>query len=460
MSMKLSPKSIFAWILTIGFPLGIFMIPTSELFTDTMRTFLMITVAAIIMIAFENVPTPAVTFLLPVAYVVLNITTPDIAWSSWAKPVFWMVVGALLFVNVLETSGLLQRISFNILRMMGGSYVKLLLGLALIGTFLNIILFGNAYVLLAGIAYDLCKALDLKPLSVQGTAIFLIAAISGIIPTCCFYGANLFMIEAYWSSVIETHTGILDFTFFNIPFILYFFLAIVLVIIMYPSKEKVDARGYATEELKKLGAMTLIEKKAVVWIVILFAYVMYCGFTGGDSTMAFIIIPGCMLLPAIGCGDGNNVKNLDLTFILFVSACMSIGFVAASLNFGALISALSMPLIASSTPTVITIVIYWINVILNFLLTPMAVMAGFTSSYAQIAVDAGMNPLVIYSVMTLGLDQIVFPYEYALYLMYFSFGYISMKEFIKYFSVKLVLGFVCLCLLMIPFWKLTGLFMM
>ena len=87
-------------------------------------------------------------------------------------------------------------------------------------------------------------------------------------------------------------------------------------------------------------------------------------------------------------------------------------------------------------------------------------MAGFTSSYAQIAVDAGMNPLVIYSVMTLGLDQIVFPYEYALYLMYFSFGYISMKEFIKYFSVKLVLGFVCLCLLMIPFWKLTGLFMM
>lgn len=110
---------------------------------------------AILMIAFENVPTAAVTFLLPCLYIVFGVAAPDVAWSSWTKPTFWMVVGALLMVNVLETSGLLQRISFSILKLTGGSYVSILIGIALIGTVLNIILFGNAYVLLAGLAYGL-----------------------------------------------------------------------------------------------------------------------------------------------------------------------------------------------------------------------------------------------------------------------------------------------------------------
>ena len=65
MSTKLSPKMILAWVLSLGVPLLIYFIPTTELFTPTMRTFLVLSVMAILMIAFENVPTAAVTFLLP-----------------------------------------------------------------------------------------------------------------------------------------------------------------------------------------------------------------------------------------------------------------------------------------------------------------------------------------------------------------------------------------------------------
>ena len=100
---------------------------------------------------------------------------------------------------------------------------------------------------------------------------------------------------------------------------------------------------------------------------------------------------------------------------------MSIGIVAGSLGFGALVTELSAPIVASASGTVIIMAIYTINVILNFLLTPMAIMSGFTSTYAQIALNAGINPYVIYDVIQLGCDQILFPYEYALYMLYFSF---------------------------------------
>lgn len=150
---------------------------------------------------------------------------------------------------------------------------------------------------MAGLAYGLCKALNLEKFSKEGTGIFLVAAIAGIIPTGFAYGANLFMIEAYWSSVIETHIGWSEFTFFMIPYMIYFALAVVLVIFMYRSKRDLDSKAYAAAELEKLGKMTANEKKAIAWLILMFSYVIYTGFTGGDCTFAFILIPGFMLLP-------------------------------------------------------------------------------------------------------------------------------------------------------------------
>lgn len=460
MSTKLSPKIILAWLFSLGIPALISLIPTSELYTPTMRIFLIISVMAILMIAFENVPQPAVTFLLPAAYIAFGVCAPDMAWTAWTRPVFWMVVGALLMVNVLQSSGILTRISFSILKVVGGSYTSILISIALIGTVLNVILFANGYVLLAALAFGLCDALQIEKGSKEGAAIFLTAAISGIVTGAFCYGSNLFMVQAYWDSVIHTNIGWAEFTFFMIPAIVYFILAVVLVIVLYRSKKDMNSKAYAAEQLRQLGKMSAKEIKATVWILIMFAYVMYCGFTGGDCTMAFVVIPGLMLLPGVGCGSGQDVKDLDFTFILFVASCMTIGFVAGSLGFGELISALSAPLVASTTPTMLTIILYWLNVILNFVLTPMAIMAGFTATFTQIAVDAGMNPMVIYAVEQLGLDQILFPYEYALYMLYFSFGFISMKEFVKYFGAKMLLGFLCLVIIMIPFWKIAGVFML
>ena len=51
MAEKVNPKTIFAWLLTLGAPLGILMIPTTELFTVQMRIFLVITVFSILVIA-------------------------------------------------------------------------------------------------------------------------------------------------------------------------------------------------------------------------------------------------------------------------------------------------------------------------------------------------------------------------------------------------------------------------
>lgn len=461
MNTKGNAKTIFAWLLTIGLTLGVYCIPVSEIFTEQMRTFLVITIFAILTIALETLPKSAITILLPVAYILTGLADASLAWFPWTMPTVWMIIGALLLVNVLESSGILLRISYRIIIALGGSYKGLILGIGVLGTVLNVILFGNAYVVLAGLAYGLCQALDLKKFSKEATGIFLSAAISGIIPTIFCYGSNILMLEGIGEPVVgPMRIGYLEFTFLNIPVILYFIAALFLILIMFKADRHINGKDYFTEKLAELGVMTANEKRAAAWIVILFAYVMACGIFGWDSTWAFIIIPAMMILPGIGCGTEEDVKRLDFTFILFVASCMAIGFVAQSLGFGDLVAQLSEPMTSGASPSIVVFLVYLINVILNFLLTPMAIMAGFTTSYLHIGQAFGINPYVTYSVMLLGTDQILFPYEYALYLMYFSFGFIHMKDFVRYFGMKMILCAVMLPLIIIPFWKITGLFFM
>ena len=123
---KLNFKIILAWLISIGIPLLIYSIPTTELFTIQMRTFLAITVFAILLIAFNTIPTPIVTLLLPVSYIILGLTDSSTAWYPWTMPTVWMIIGALILVNALESSGILIRISYKIIQLTGGTYKGLL----------------------------------------------------------------------------------------------------------------------------------------------------------------------------------------------------------------------------------------------------------------------------------------------------------------------------------------------
>ncbi len=96
MAEKVNPKTIFAWLLTLA-ALGILMISTTELFTVQMRIFLVITVFSILVIALGTLPQSAITFLMPVSYVLFGLADTSLAWFPWTMPTVWMTISALLF---------------------------------------------------------------------------------------------------------------------------------------------------------------------------------------------------------------------------------------------------------------------------------------------------------------------------------------------------------------------------
>ena len=105
---------------------------------------------------------------------------------------------------------------------------------------------------------------------------------------------------------------------------------------------------------------------------------------------------------------------------------------------------------------VVMIAIYVVAVVLNFLLTPLAILAGFSEPIAQIAAGLGLNPVGALYSLFLGCDQVLLPYEYLTYMIFYGFGLIKLTDFMKVLGLKMALATVLLAVVMIPWWHFVG----
>ena len=93
---------------------------------------------------------------------------------------------------------------------------------------------------------------------------------------------------------------------------------------------------------------------------------------------------------------------------------MAIGFVAGTLGIPAWLSSKIVPVLQSiENGALANLFAYFVGVIANFLLTPVAAATSLSVPMAQIAVDLGMTiKPTLYSFLY-GLDQFILPYELA-----------------------------------------------
>lgn len=171
----------------------------------------------------------------------------------------------------------------------------------------------------------------------------------------------------------------------------------------------------------------------------------------------FLILIIASFLPGINIGTKESISSVNYTFIFLITGCMSIGEVSSVLGVGQWISNLMMPLISESNIWVILMIVWLLAFGLNFLLTPVAIAAVVTAPLTQMALNLTISPFAIYYALMQGSSQIVFPYEWPFAFLFFSFGLIPLKQFIKVFSIAAVMNFIYFIVVMIPYWHLIGL---
>ena len=458
MSLTVDRNALIKWLITFGISGAILLVPTTETFTHNMHLFLAITIFGLCIAAFEFFDIFVPSIFLPTAYLVSGCLSIDVAFSGWTTTVIWICIGAFLLAHSFDDIGLLNRIAYWVILKSGGTFNRTMLGLMLAGIVLSIITFGNSYIIMITLGYGICKSLELG--KSKDSALMMFAALIGSMTTrgAIYAPTNLSLINAGAQAVAPGfELTWLDQWFYCWPIFLIVAVLYVMLVKMRKDSTAVDSSAFIRERYEALGPMSSKEKKGLAVLGTMLIYLLTQPLHQLPMDYGFMVLPWLLVLPVIRVATSSCFKRFDFGMIFFASACIAIGTGAAKLGIGTLFSTMVTPILAPLPASIATLCVFLLGTLLNFFMTPLAFLAGFSTPITQIAVDLGLNPAGPLFMLNFACDAIFLPYEYVPYLIAYSFGVISMQDFLKLNVLKFILVTIGLLVLMLPYWMLVGL---
>lgn len=126
-----------------------------------------------------------------------------------------------------------------------------------------------------------------------------------------------------------------------------------------PTKEKM-AGGveYFEEASAKLGKMTLQEKKALIMLAVIMAYMLLQPVHGLGMEYAFMIVPLVAFFPGINLGTMETIKKVPFEMLFFVAACAAIGSVGMAIGLGTVVASALVPIVSSTGSNIFLIGVF------------------------------------------------------------------------------------------------------
>ena len=401
---KLDWSYLLKWAIIILCPLLILCVPVNEMFTWPVKMFFVITLLAILLFALETIQQTAVAILLPIAYVVFQIAPSTVAFSPWTGNIPWMMMGGLILANILQSIGLLKRIAYKCIILTGCSYKGIIYGIGLAGLVLNVMIPAQATIPLAALAFGICQAMGLKK-SKAAAGIMLSAGLAALLPNYLFLNPNLLIVYGVGETVVGP-SGVTwaGFLYHNAPVILFYVVMFWITTKLFKPETAVNGKEWFIAEYEQLGAIKKEEKKGVL--------------------ICFLLFIGLITQPW---------HKIEVAWVFAF-----------------------MPMLEGRSVTFVLVFMWLLCMLVNFILTPLAIGATFAVPLTQIALSLGINPEVMWLTICHGYDQILLPYEYPLYMLFFSFNLVYLKEFVKLFGVKIIVKLIFFVCILLPYWNLIG----
>lgn len=458
MGTSLSKGDLIKWGISVALGAVCLLIPESELITWDVKLFLAITVLNLAFAAFEIVPTIMISVIMPVLWMLCNVTTVDVVLSSWLNTTPLMIVGAFFMAVSLESCGLLRRIAFYLMCKVKASYLALLFAIFLVTVLLNVLTSGRGYIIMGALALGLCASLDgMQKKLGAGLASAVMAG--GCTSHIYTYQASGWGVLSQMASghVTPGTVNPLTIIIHNWPMFFVSFILIIVAAKMFKPEEGLGELSWFKEQLAKMGKITRREKVNAFMLALVLIYTFTVNIHGLDINLGYALIPWIVYLPFFEGADKDTWKKINFDVIFFVVACMSIGTVASSLGFGdAIADALSGLLHGSTNPIIIVGLVFVVVFVLNFLMTPLAIFALITVPVLTMVEQMGFDPLGFTYAINACCEAIVLPYEYVPYLIVFGFGMMRMMDFIKYNIMRSIVVLLGIMFVLTPYWMLIG----
>ncbi len=409
-------------------------------------------------------PAIGVAALLTFAYMLAGLAGPEVVFKPWTTVLPWLSFAAIILGIAMEKTNLAKRVALWCIRLSGGSFNGLAFGFILGGlvlaTFLSSIL--ARMVILCTIAVGIIDALKIDGKSRMSSALIFMAFIAGSGPQFLVIHSsesNLWAFDVLFKGT-DIHMDFWVYALQCTPFSVLYTISSILLIYLVKGKEVLsgeDLKLFLKRSYEELGPMKADEYKLSVMCVLLIAGFVFQPWTGIDPVYFLCVLAMFCYMPGIDILDPKEISGLGIMFLIFVTGCMSIGFVGGAVGANAWIIGHLVPLLSGWSENVSVLMSYVVGVIINFALTPLAGLGAITPSIGELGKAMNLNPLPIFYAFNYGLDQYVFPYETVYFLYIFVTERITLRHVVPALLVRMVLCGLLLAFVAIPWWKCIGL---
>jgi|SRR5579872_939245 len=396
---------------------------------------------------------------------VLKVVPFESAFSGFADQTPWFVFCVSLIGMMTTKSGLARRLAYLVMRRVGTSYSRLLLGLILSSFLLTFLVpSGIACVVIMGaVALGLMEVLGLPRGSNVGRGIFVtLTYTAGMFDKIVMAGAASLLgrgliqraagIEIYWSLWLLA--------FFPVAVVVIVFMWRLIVWLYPPEKETIEGgAAFLDRELKKMGRWTRIEKKALALLLVAIALWSTDLLHHIPPAVIGIAVGLIAAIPQLEILNEEDLKRVNYLPVLFVAAAISMGEVLTQTRALEAMTAVMFggmqPLLTHSYA--IALVPYWTAFVYHiFLGSELSMLATSLPALMTFAKLHGLSALPIGLVWAFAGGGKVFVYQSAVLVAGYSYGYFEARDL---FRVGLCLTIVesLVLLILVPFyWPIIG----
>lgn len=455
---KTSMKVWAGWAITIVVAASMMFIPESALVTPELKKFLAVTIFAIMLVVFSLTDALVTGIVLFMGYAVLGVAGKDVIFAAWQNDVAWIIIGSLVLGNILEASGIMKRIAIWIIRKTGGSYTKMLWGIYIAALAVAFLTSVTGFPLFAPLIFGICLGLGYEIGTKEANGVVFAAMTGALAPFVWLYNPINAGVGSAVINMFDPNLSITWFSYLKVacPWFLFdLFWMVLITKVFFKSNTKVDP-DYFESEYKKLGPVSSQEKKAAALAILVVGYLIFASFSGMSTSYAFTLLPWIAFLPGVNLGNAAILKKTNFSIVIFTVGCLAIGNVGTAVGVGALITETITPMLAGASTLSYTFGVWLIATLSNFLLTPVAVTTALGVPMMQIGVDLGVSPVATLFTMLMNTSNVFLPHENTGYLMYFAMGLFTIKDFLKYNTVRMILCTVFMMAVIVPYWYFIG----
>ena len=465
---KLSNTEKIKWGILLILMAVLYFIPEGDVYTAAVKGFCVVTIAGIYLVAFELVPAFIAATLIPVGYWVLKVVPAGVAFGSWTQQFPWIILGAFMVAHIMQKTGVSKRLAYRLMLLARGNFYIVVAMLIIAGVIMAMFVpAAIARVAIFGaIALSIRDAMGWKDDSRKTIILIMGVFFAASAASYLWYtGSNgnvivAGMLESAGYGVTWTELALYN----ALPGLVAIAVQMIAVIFFAnkfckddgQSLNSAEMNAYIKEENMKLGKMSSSEIKATIMLIVLFILLLTNGqLHNWNPGQIFIVIALIAYLPGIQLLEGSDTKQINFSVVFLITGFIAIGDAATSLGLGDIFVEKALPYLPHSIYG-LSAVSFFIAFFGNMLMTPLAIGSAFTVPMVNIAITLGINPTGLIMIFWNSCVATLFPYEVNADILLFSYGLVSMKNYIKIGVIRSVLMLVALFLIYIPWFKIIG----